>query len=191
MKVGDAAEAPNSPELGASRFQDISIAEKRLLEAMANGETVDYSQLPLADRAIRGEVLSWICTTVAAATKPTHLGVSIVGAEVHGPVNLKWARVSIPIQAINCKFSDAIILTRARIFYLALSDSSIKELAADGTLFESSLLLNGVESFFRAQNRVNLAGATRAGLSDLTGPKSRARASHSGTDSELREASIL
>jgi hypothetical protein len=141
------------PQLMANRFGKLSLAEERL----AKGETADcITDLSADDRIIRGDLLSWLCTDPSASAQLTYRGISIVGAEIQGKVDLEWARISFPIGAFECVFKDAIILSRSHITSLSLGRSSVTDLEADSTHFEGSVYLrNG----FKAERGVNLVGA--------------------------------
>jgi hypothetical protein len=114
------------PQLMANRFGKLSLAEERLANAAAKGETADcITDLSADDRIIRGDLLSWLCTDPSASAQLTYRGISIVGAEIQGKVDLEWARISFPIGAFECVFKDAIILSRSHITSLSLGRSSV------------------------------------------------------------------
>jgi hypothetical protein len=138
------------------RYGDISPAENRLVQATADAEDANCSDLSAGHRVIRGKVLSWFCSTMASASIPPQRGVSIIGADIDGKVDFAWAKIPFPILATNCTFQDAIILTRARFLFLSLSKSTVKELVANGARFEDCLLLNDGLYFPRKNGHGNL-----------------------------------
>jgi hypothetical protein len=148
-------------ELAKSRFgDDISLAEKELFEAAANGRNANCTGLPEKDRMIRGQLFSWVCTDAVAAKEVNYRGVSISGAEINGQVNIGWAKVSFPIQATNCVFKDEIDLIHGHFCFLSLSGSRTKGLAAHSAVFEDSVFLrNG----FKAEGEVEFIGAAIGG----------------------------
>jgi hypothetical protein len=89
------------------------------------------------------------------------MGIIVVGAEIDGKVDLEWARISFAIRAKNCVFRDAIVLNYGQVAFLNLGGSTVKQLEANGTQFEESVLLR---SGFQAQSPVNLNRATRSVL---------------------------
>ena len=81
-------------------------------------------------------------------------------------MDLAWAKVPFPILASNCVFNDPIDLTHSRLFFLSLSGSSTKVVAADSAAFENGVFLsNG----FKAKGSVILKNATIRGDLDCTG----------------------
>jgi hypothetical protein len=69
------------PQLMANRFGKLSLAEERLANAAAKGETTDcITDLSGDDRIVRGDLLSWLCTDPSASAQLTYRGVSIFGA---------------------------------------------------------------------------------------------------------------
>lgn len=88
------------------RFGDVSSAENAFLEGALSGHEADCSNFGVDDLIIRGELLSWLCTTARNESKLTHQGVSLLGAEIRGNVDLTWARLPFPISAIHCEFRD-------------------------------------------------------------------------------------
>jgi hypothetical protein len=163
------AEAPARPkllELAARRFDTISPAEQKLFDAAADGKDADCASLPERDRVIQADRFVWLCTNSDASAQVTYRGVSIVGAEIDGKLDLEWAKISFPILAWKCVFRDAIILSRSQIAYLNLAGSTAKQLKANSTQFGGSVFLH---FGFIAEGPVNLIGATIGGDLNCTG----------------------
>jgi hypothetical protein len=129
-------------QLAGNRFnQAFFPAEKKLFEAAAIGEDADYSMD--TDRIIRGDRLSWLCQNPEAIAQVTCRGVSIVGAEIDGEVNLEWTRITFPLRTRGgCTFNKAIILRNSLLDFLELANTSIKDLTATGLVVERSVLLH-------------------------------------------------
>ena len=72
--MADAATSLKPLRLAANRFDNISPAEEKLLDAAANGKDADCTNLPEENRTIRAEVLSWLCTDREASAQVTHRG---------------------------------------------------------------------------------------------------------------------
>jgi hypothetical protein len=141
-------------EMTASRFGGLSIGETRLLKAAVNRQDADCSDLHVTSRVVRADVLAWLCRSAA------EIGIqmlSIRGALVEGPLDLAWARVSVPVQVINSTFLSEIVLKHAHIFFLDLSGSSIASLEASGAVFDNSVLLN---EGFKCMGKVDFAEAS-------------------------------
>ena len=144
------------PQLVANRFGELSLAEKKLVNAAANGETADCSELSGKGHIIRGDLLSWLCTNADASAEVTFRGIAVIGAEIVNKVDLEWAKISFPITALQCLFKDAIILSHSHIGSLDLSGSSVQELQAVATHCEGDIYLR---EGFKAEGRVNLIAA--------------------------------
>jgi hypothetical protein len=95
---------PTQLQLAASRFSNISTGETKLFEAVAVGTDANCSGLAEKDRVIRGDCLSWLCTDPKASSHVTYRGVSIVGAEIDGIVDLEWAKNFVPASGTKLRF---------------------------------------------------------------------------------------
>src|SRR5271166_2504661 len=105
------AHRPTLPELAANRFgQDIWPAEEKLLEAAANGKDADCTSILEKDRIVRGDRLSWLCTNQDASAHVTYRGISIIGAQIEGELDLAWGKISFPLRTRQCFFKESIIL---------------------------------------------------------------------------------
>jgi hypothetical protein len=153
-------------ELAKSRFDEISPAERKLFETTAAGKKADCSGLSEKDRVVRGDCLVWLCTNPDASAEVTYRGISIGGAEIKGRVDLEWARISFPLVAWKCVFNDEIILSRSQLRFLNLQGSSVRQLEANRTEFEGSVLLR---FGFKTQGPVNLGDSTIGGSLDCDG----------------------
>ncbi len=159
---------PGTPltQLVTNRFGKLSLAEERLIDAAANGETADCTGLSGDDKNIRGDLLSWLCTNPQATAQLTYHGVGVVGAVIEKEFNLEWAKIEFPIRAWNCVFRDAFNLNNSHMSFLSLAGNSVKELDANTAHFEGSVhLRNG----FKAEGGVNLESAKIDGSLDCSG----------------------
>jgi hypothetical protein len=157
--MADAVTSLKPLQLATMRFGDISPAEKKLLGAAAIGQEADCTSLS-DGRAIRGELLRWLCTDPEASAQVTYRGVSIVGAKIDGKLDLKWASLSFPLRTRMCVFNETISLETSHLVSLDLSGSSIKDLAAASAKIDGGVFL---QERFKAEGAVNLAGATIGG----------------------------
>ena len=144
-------------QLATDRFgQDIRRAQLELFEAAANGRDADCTSFPAEDRIIRGDRLAWLCKDPDASAQVTYVGISIIGAEIDGEVNLESAKISFPLLTGQCVFADKIILQNSHVFALYLLGTSIKDLQASGLVVEGSIFLR---AGFKAQGEVDLGNA--------------------------------
>jgi len=164
--VADTATIPTLLQLAPSRFDNISPAEQKLFEAATNGKDADCTSLSEKDRVIRGDLLSWLCKNRDASAQVTYRGVSIVGAQIEGELNLEWAKISFPLQARMCVFKEAIILENSHLVALIFLDTSIKDLRAEDVIVERSVILR---DGFKAEGAVNFVGATIGGHFECDG----------------------
>src|SRR5215469_2220230 len=151
----DTAAEVTLPQLAINQFGDISLAERRLLSAAADGYTADCASLSGDDRKIRGELFAWLCINPQATAHLTHRGISITGAEVVSVVDLEWAKIAFPIVAADCAFKDGIDCANSHIAFLNLTDSILTDLKAGEVHIEGSIYLERVT----VTGRVTLQGA--------------------------------
>src|ERR1700674_2321147 len=144
------------PQLASMRFGHLSAAEEELFEAAVNGEDADCADLSGEDRVIRGDLLSWLSTNQVASSYVTSAGLSIIGAEIDGEVDMKFAKVPFPILATECVFDETITLPRTHLVALSLIRTAIKGMAASSLDVEQTVFLRGIE----AQEEVDLNHAT-------------------------------
>ena len=157
------AEAPATTkllELAARHFDAILPAEQKLFDAAAHGTEADCTRLPKKDRRIRAECLCWLCTNPDASAQVTYSGISLLGAEIDGKVNLERAKISFPLRTSQCEFKEAINLTNSHLVSLDLANTSIQDLYANNSKIEENVLLC---QGFKAGREVDLTGATIGG----------------------------
>jgi hypothetical protein len=113
------------------------------------------------DRIIHAECLEWLCTDREASKRVTFLGIHIIGVRIDGIVGLNSAKVSFPIKASGCAFTQDIHLQFAHLSVLILENRThIKMLRADGIKVDGPLFLRGLVS---RDGGVTLNGATIGG----------------------------
>ena len=125
-------------------FGELSLAERRLLNAAMNGFTAQCKCLAEADREIRAKVFVWLCTNPEAAARVTHFGISVSDATFSEKLGLDWAKISFPIMLSHCAFAHGISLAHAHIYHLGLENSVVTEIDANKTHFDGDLDLEGV-----------------------------------------------
>src|SRR5665213_700974 len=99
--------------LAKERFTNLTAAEEKLFMAVAKGETANFSASSekendpscaykwSSERVLDGGRLSWLITDATASKLVTHRGVSVMGAIVHGALNLEWANITFPLSLIH------------------------------------------------------------------------------------------
>lgn len=158
--MADTATIPTLLQLAESRFSNISPAEQKLFEAAANAKDADCASLSEKDHIIQGDLLSWLCTNQDASAQVTYRGVSIVGAQIEGELNLECAKISFPLRISQCCITETIILRNSHLLSLDLYNTSIRDMKADNVLVQQRLSMRGG---FIARNGVRLANASIGG----------------------------
>lgn len=155
---------------------ELTAAERRLLDALATGETVDFRTDDTAlddpaggakwgaERTIRGEFLARFLTGEFPDHKPHRRGVVIVGARISGRLDLSNARLG-RLLFLGCYVDKSIFLQDAKIDGLYLLGSRIASLNADRITVRGSVFL---KDGFHATGEVRLLGADIGGDLDCT-----------------------
>ncbi len=171
------APKPTLLELARKKFAaaPLSELEEKLVVATESGEetsmlSADESEnvLSLAEhwsdgRAIRAEVLRWLCVNKEAAEQITPRGIRIAGIRIDGDLDLSNAKLIFPFFATRCAFGGKINFDGAHTRSLDFSGCLVTELMAKGAEIEGSVALaNG----FTTNGELNFAGATIAGVLD-------------------------
>src|SRR4051794_38808565 len=89
-------------------MSNLGEVEGAIRHAMATGASL---RLPAAAAPIPGELLSSILTSSETTVHPR--GLALLGAQVHGPLNLESAALRGPLTLNGCQLDAAITLTRA------------------------------------------------------------------------------
>jgi hypothetical protein len=124
-KPTQSAAATKLLQLATRRFkQGMSAAEKNLVTTTCDGSEDDCTTFAGKDRVIRGELLAWLCTDSDASKYVTYHGISILGAEIAGQVNLEFAKVLFPLRILECVLREAFVLRKGDISSLDLAGSN-------------------------------------------------------------------
>jgi hypothetical protein len=114
-------------ELARKKFGRLSRAEKKLFRAAQEGTAAsafadDESENNRAsaanwnaDRVVRGECITWLCTEPQASALVTYQGLEFWGMRIEGELNLSQAQIKFPLFAQKCAFSDNIVLRDAQL----------------------------------------------------------------------------
>src|SRR5271166_679479 len=152
--------------LTEQRFPHVSAAERKLVEAAADGTDADCAAPSGEDCVIRAEVLSWLCIDLDVSKQVTSRGVSISGATIRGRFNLERAKISYPFQIVASVFEDCINLRDTHLVYLNLRGTHVPGLSLVGAEIERSVYLN---NGFESKGEVNLDGTKIGGDLDCEG----------------------
>jgi hypothetical protein len=177
--------------LAEERFDTLSEAERKTVSASSTGEraicgpTSEDLNLPENDpanasgwgqeRALRAELLQWLCTAATTRDLIQPFGIRVRGARVEGTLDLSFATVPVPLFFRGCSFSRGIRLVNSSLPELGLTKcfigplpplpwggaSYLRAIDARGLRLMGSLLFDGG---FRAEGEVRLFGAEIGGI---------------------------
>jgi hypothetical protein len=134
----------------------MSTAEKNLLDAISVGGDDDCTNLPDQDRLIDSKVLAWLCMSPEATKYVTYRGISIIGAEISGTVELEFANVLFPLRASRCNFQRSIDLRSSHFTTLDLTGSRVNLTAQSPTVEHRAFSSHGLKT----NAGLDLSGAT-------------------------------
>jgi hypothetical protein len=180
MADDSAAHADELEELARRRFGDnLSEAEKRLLRAAPkappgsntavcgpNFDDKDAANDPAkaddwgSGRAIRAELIRWLCIDEKASKKVDPRGVWVYAAKIAGKLDLSFATVPFPLRLSRCRLVDGGELENVTIPALYLEGSSTGALNMDRAEVKGSVLL---DNGFSAAGEVRLINAKIGG----------------------------
>jgi hypothetical protein len=155
--------SPGSAKLIAlteQRFHELSAAERKLVEAAADGTDIYCSAVLSKDRIIRAELLAWLCIDVDASKQVTSRGVSISEATIEGELDLERSTIPFPVRIADSVFQNSVNIRDAHLVSLDLSDTHVPDLLLSGAQIERSVYLG---DGFESENGVNLTAARIGG----------------------------
>jgi len=167
-------------ELAEPRFGTLSDAEKELLRAAPKGEIAycgpnDRDDDPENDprktgtwgpkRAIRAEIIGWLCAYREAKEYVHPRGIRAHAAEITGKLDLSLVSVSFSLSLLCCKFSDDLDLGLIETPAIDLTASCLPCLTADYASVKGNISLVNVQ----AKGMVRLRGAQIGGNLDCSG----------------------
>ncbi|RJQ79430.1 hypothetical protein D5S17_10470 [Pseudonocardiaceae bacterium YIM PH 21723] len=135
---------------------ELTESEREVWAAFAKGLPVRF----LAGETVRAEVLVALLLGVRPA-EPGHIArLTLSGATVTGPLDLRDAEITAPIALTECELTEQITLDYARIRRLDLTGSSLPRLQAKQVRMAGDLVLRSC----RITGGIDLAGATVDGI---------------------------
>lgn len=165
----------NSSELlrlAKEEFGNLTKAEEKLFQAVANAQLADYSAKDAKDndpadannwgpeRVIKADRIAWLCRDNHASELVTHNGIWVKGARVDGRIELNGARISFLLFFDKSALPEGISVVSAELFSLSLPGTHTGPITADGLKVKGSVFL---QNGFKAKGEVRLLGATIGG----------------------------
>jgi hypothetical protein len=168
--------------IAARRFQNLTVAERRLLEYAdidnqhrgefsvggTSAEPKDASNDPArsaswsAQRSIRAELIRWLLVDRTAVSRVDPKGISALGARIVGNLDLSHAHAERTIALVRCRL-DEVNLDLAEIQSLDLSGSYATSVHADHVVSHGSIFLgwDGTDrgGDFHCSGKVYMPGA--------------------------------
>ena len=159
----------------------LSEAEHRLLLAAPKGETAmggpnfddkDKHNDPAKaaewgnERAIRAELIRWLCVDREAINRIDPRGVLVYAAKISGSLDLSYVTVPFPLRLARCSLTEDSDLSYATIPALYMDGSSTQSLNVDGAHVKGNVYFN---DGFSAKGQVRLAGIEIGDTLDCSG----------------------
>ena len=162
--------------LAQSRFHTLSDAETKVMSAAPKGDGAlcgpnyndsdpenDPSKANEAwglERAIRAEVIRWLCVDRTVSDYVDPKGIRVYGAKITGTLDLAYVSVPFPLFLRRCRLTDDADLQFAQIPLLSLTGTHVRGVNAQNLDAKGSIWL---EHGFRSDGEVSLMGAKIGG----------------------------
>lgn len=123
-------------------FTPLSDAEEELFRAAHEGGEAsalakdERENNPLkaakwdANRVVRAECITWICTDPLASTLVSYQGLDLRGMRVDGDLDLTKAEIKFSLSAQRCAFSGSVVLRDTQVRALSLTSCYIKNVCS-------------------------------------------------------------
>jgi hypothetical protein len=189
--MGEGAADSDLLTLAAARFDQLSDAERKLLQAASTGEEAPAdlnapkndpanAQSWGQDHTIRAALIQWLCFERKARKQVHRFGIRAIGARIDGRLDLSFATIPFPLHIRACWWPAGIVLRNASLPELSLtkcwvgpltrgtggSASSLPAIMACGVQIKGSLFL---DRGFRAEGCVSLDLAEVGGALNCDG----------------------
>jgi hypothetical protein len=169
------------------QLQHLSEAEKRLLRAAPKGGVAicgpnsddnDTGNDPSKaancgencgwgpERAIRAEIIRWLCVDEVARKRVDPKGIQVYGAKITGKLDLSNIATPFPLVLARCRLTDDADLRWAQLPLLRLNGSYVHAITADGIEVKGVVALSGG---FHAEGAVSLKYAQIGNILDCSG----------------------
>jgi hypothetical protein len=172
VALGASTNAEELLKLAAKEGLELTDAERKLFEAVADGKEFNPSHKQLGeidprkaadwgeDRILRADRLAWLFERKAAQLV-TKYGVRISGARIDAQLDLFRVNVSFGLQCHKCAIAKGLDLRDGQIQSLSLSGTYSGKLDATGMRVKGDVHL---DEGFNAEGEVRLSGATIGGV---------------------------
>lgn len=131
-------------------IETLTDVERRLMESAVKGEPLELGDtVPPSETDPARDIDGALLAALIAGGRPggpVPVGVSVQGARIVGPLDLRFATVQCPVELVNCRFTDEIILLFAHTKSFSLRDSAIKGITGDGLRVDGDLRLDNVDA---------------------------------------------
>jgi hypothetical protein len=101
---------------------DLYPAEEKLFREFGTVQTIKFSK---ENRILRADRLSWLCRESEFWKLCLPHGIDIEGADIFASLDLRLAKIEVPLRFSNCQFHKALLLKQAELKELDLSGSQI------------------------------------------------------------------
>lgn len=171
------SEAQRLLELAEAKFGELTKAEKKLFQKVADGGEAIYSSCNEKiddpanaqnwgeDRLLKADRIVWLCTNSEAMKFVSHKGIIIIGARIDGEIDLSFAVIPFQLTFIFCVIHERISLLNAEIGGLFLSGSHIGSITADRLNVKGAVFLR---NDFKADGEVRFTQGTIGGDFDCS-----------------------
>jgi hypothetical protein len=151
-------------------FEPLTPAETRVLQACSQGEQARFQEERPRERteqnAVRNDFIRFLCLGGDDDTPVHEHGVNIWGAWIEGDIDLRWARVEVPLGLIRSTIIGRLSLIDTEIVGLNLDGSTINGIEGDRLNCRGSIYLrNG----FHSTGLVRFHGARIGSVLDCEG----------------------
>jgi hypothetical protein len=136
--------------------EDLSLAERKLLQCLPLGEIADFRAGEEAEdnpeqwsswgpeRIIRADLLAYLCSSQQVHAWVHPKGLQVKGARIQGMLDLEGATIPFGLSLQHGAIPDGLILSNARIGRLALDGSYLGPVTGDNMVIEGPMLLEQV-----------------------------------------------
>jgi hypothetical protein len=183
--MGEGAADSDLLALAAARFDQLSDAERKLLQAASTGEVAPAdlnapetdpanAQSWGQDRAIRATLIQWLCFERKAREQVHAFGIQAIGARIEGRLDLSFATFTFPLRIKACWWPGGMVLQNTSLPELSLTKCWVGPLSHEAGVGESSLpaiMARGVQikgSLF-LDGKFHAEGCVRLDMAEVDG----------------------
>jgi hypothetical protein len=124
------------------QLQDLTTLERQLVDAALLGEIPKYSPQSMDSNVVRGQVIRELLLGWHGEVDPR--GVKIRNAKITGSLDLRHSKAPVGLGVEHCVCDEPIRLHNTKLPWLAIVDTKVQSLLADGLQMDSDLRLDGL-----------------------------------------------